>query len=50
MNDNEHSKDTKQENTEKKKSPDEQVGFCFSSFLKISNPNTGEVLLQVRDE
>ena len=31
-----------------KKRPNEQVGFYFSSSLKITDPNTGKVLVQMR--
>ena len=30
------------------KRPDEQVGFHFSSSIKITDPDTGEVLVQMR--
>lgn len=30
------------------KKPNEQVGFHFSSSMKITDPNTGTVLLQIR--
>lgn len=30
------------------KKPNEQVGFHFSSSMKITDPNTGTVLLQMR--
>jgi hypothetical protein len=30
--------------------PDEQVGFYFSSFVKITDPNTKEVLVQKRGD
>ncbi len=30
--------------------PDEHGGFYFSSFLKISDPNTKEVLVQTRGD
>jgi hypothetical protein len=30
--------------------PDEHGGFYFSSFLKISDPNTKEVLVQKRGD
>lgn len=30
------------------KKPNEQVGFHFSSSMKITDPNTGKVLLQIR--
>lgn len=38
----------KDENSEKK--PNESAGFYFSSFLKIIDPNTGEVLVQTRGD
>lgn len=30
--------------------PDENSGFIFSSFLKITDPNTQEVLVQKRGD
>ena len=30
------------------KKPNEQVGFHFSSSMKITDPKTGKVLLQMR--
>lgn len=30
--------------------PDESGGFYFSSFIKIHDPNTGEVLVQQRGD
>jgi hypothetical protein len=36
-----------QQNAEKK--PNELVGVFYSEFIKISDPNTDEVLLQRRD-
>ena len=30
--------------------PDEQGGFIFSSSLKISDPNSGEILVQKRGD
>jgi hypothetical protein len=30
------------------KVPNESAGFYFSSFLKISDPQTGQVLVQTR--
>ena len=30
--------------------PDESGGFYFSSFLKITDPNTEEVLVQTRGD
>ena len=41
-----HEKDTeKQEVT-----PDEYAGFYFSSFLKITDPETKEILVQTRGD
>lgn len=42
----------KQENLAKepKNKPNEHGGFYFSSHLKISDPNTKEVLVQVRGD
>jgi hypothetical protein len=34
--------------TQPTKKPNEQVGFHFSSSMKITDPNTGKVLLQMR--
>lgn len=48
--------ETKEENSSKKlentqeKKPNENVGFYFSSFIKISDPNTKEVLVQTRGD
>ena len=36
------------ENTGKK--PNENAGFYFSSFVKITDPNTKEVLVQTRGD
>lgn len=37
--------------TEKNESkPNEQGGFYFSSFLKITDPDTKEILVQVRGD
>jgi len=30
--------------------PNEQAGFYFSGFVKISDPETGQVLLQTRTD
>ena len=45
------------ENTEKieekeanKRTPDELSGFYFSSAIKIHDPNTNEVLVQIRGD
>jgi hypothetical protein len=41
----------KPEKTEEKEvKPNEQSGFYFSSFLKITDPNTKEILVQVRGD
>lgn len=46
----------KQENSEKtqdqpvEKKPNETGGFYFSSFLKVTDPNTGEILVQTRGD
>jgi hypothetical protein len=44
----------KSENTakteEKPTKPNEQGGFYFSSFLKITDPETKEILVQVRGD
>lgn len=42
----------KQEVPEKSgtKNPNENAGFYFSSFLKITDPNTKEVLVQQRGD
>jgi hypothetical protein len=47
----------KQENTENAQAdvraevkPNESGGFYFSSFLKITDPNTKEVLVQTRGD
>lgn len=41
------------ENLEKKdfeSKPDEETGFYFSSAIKIFDPDTGEVLVQIRGD
>lgn len=30
--------------------PDEVSGFCFSSAIKITDPNTQEVLVEIRGD
>lgn len=40
--------ESKNQNNEKK--PNENGGFYFSSFVKISDPNTKEVLVQKRGD
>lgn len=37
-------------NTAPEKKPNESGGFYFSSFLKITDPNTNEVLVQKRGD
>lgn len=39
-----------QEQETQEGTPDEQSGFYFSSFIKIHDPNTNEVLLQTRGD
>ena len=34
----------------KEPKPDEKGGFVFSSFVKITDPNTKEVLVQTRGD
>jgi len=38
------------ESKEKEVKPNEQSGFYFSSFLKITDPDTKEILVQVRGD
>ena len=38
------------EKTEKSAKPNESSGIYFSSSIKITDPNTNEVLVQVRGE
>lgn len=33
-----------------KTKPNDSVGFCFSSFIKIYDPNSKEVLVQKRGD
>ena len=40
----------KLKNTETVRKPNENGGFYFSSFLKITDPNTKEVLVQKRGD
>jgi hypothetical protein len=42
----EHSSNKRQSSPTKK--PNEQVGFHFSSSMKITDPNTGKVILHMR--
>jgi hypothetical protein len=48
MNEKEENKQIQQEKTVQK--PNEQVGFYFSSGIKITDPNTKEVLVQMRGD
>jgi len=48
MNDKEENKATPVQESSKK--PDEHGGFYFSSHLKITDPNTKEVLVQTRGD
>lgn len=48
---NEKPEDNKQYQDEKPgPKPNEQVGFYFSSGIKITDPNTKEVLVQMRGD
>jgi hypothetical protein len=46
---NEKLEENKQQSAQEKK-PNEQVGFYFSSGIKITDPNTKEVLVQMRGD
>lgn len=46
MNEKDNTKQNLESNKEKR--PNEQVGFHFSSSLKIHDPETGNVLLNMR--
>jgi len=46
---NEKLEENKQQPVQEKK-PNEQVGFYFSSGIKITDPNTKEVLVQMRGD
>lgn len=48
MNEKDENKQSQQEKTVQK--PNEQVGFYFSSGIKITDPNTKEVLVQMRGD
>ena len=48
MNEKEENKQIQHQKAEKK--PNEQVGFYFSSGIKITDPNTKEVLVQMRGD
>jgi hypothetical protein len=41
-------KDPVKMQTERNKKPNDTVGFYFSSSIKITDPNSGEVLLHKR--
>lgn len=43
-------KDAKTEEKVAEKKPNETGGFYFSSFLKITDPNTKQVLVQTRGD
>jgi len=43
-------KEQVEEKVEVEKKPDETGGFYFSSFVKITDPNTNEVLVQTRGD
>jgi hypothetical protein len=48
---NENKEENKQNQPEKPGSkPNEQAGFYFSSGIKITDPNTKEVLVQMRGD
>ena len=48
MNQDNKSEIVSQETETGEKIPNENAGFYFSSFLKISDPETGQVLVQTR--
>jgi hypothetical protein len=49
MNNNNSTQPTKNtQPVQPKRKPNEQVGFHFSSSLKITDPETGQVLLKIR--
>lgn len=47
---NNKSEDLQQEEQKQDRIPDEQSGFYFSSFIKVYDPNTKEVLVQTRGD
>jgi hypothetical protein len=49
MNDNTQKSEVKPEKTENKP-VDENMGFYFSSAIKIHDPDTGDVLVQIRGD
>lgn len=50
MNKNTEKQDPKDIKDQKEKKPNETGGFYFSSFLKISDPNSKEILVQTRGD
>jgi len=42
--------DENQKDTTPSPTPDEQGGFIFSSVLKITDPNTKEIILHMRGD
>lgn len=50
MNDNPFDVDEKIQDTTPGPTPDEQGGFIFSSVLKITDPNTKEIILHMRGD
>jgi hypothetical protein len=50
MNENMEEKQQKPVSLAPEKKPNETGGFYFSSFLKISDPNTKEILVQTRGD
>ena len=51
MNENLDKVETPELQTEKQQSPvDDKGGFMFSSAIKISDPNTKEILVQMRGD
>ena len=50
MNENMEEKSAKNDEKLTEKKPNETGGFYFSSFLKITDPNTKQVLVQTRGD
>lgn len=50
MNENTEEKSVKKDEQTREKKPNETGGFYFSSFLKITDPNTKQVLVQTRGD
>jgi hypothetical protein len=50
MNNKQENKENVQTNVRTEVKPNESGGFYFSSFLKITDPNTKEVLVQTRGD